>query len=99
MRLDCRDLEADLIRFEKDWSDYCKFFRPTQMIVAKTKRPDDKGFVRRYQEGGPRTPYQRVLESGVLDECAARALKERYESLNELAIRSPKGEGWWRWNT
>ncbi len=86
MRLDCRDLEADLIRLEKDWSDYCNFFRPTKMIVAKTKRADGKGFVRRYQEGGPRTPYQRVLESGVLDECAAKALKERYESLNGVQL-------------
>ena len=86
MRLDCKDLEDDLIRLERDWSDYCNFFRPTKMIVAKTKRADGKGFIRRYQEGGPRTPYQRVMESGVLDEAAAAALKARYESLNGVQL-------------
>ena len=86
MRLDCRDLEDDLIRLERDWSDYCNFFRPTKMIVAKEKRPDGKGFVRRYQTGGPRTPYQRVLESGILDQDEAAALTARRERLNGVQL-------------
>jgi len=86
MRLDCRDLEDDLIRLGRDWSDYCNFFRRTKMIVAKSKRADGKGFVRKYQEGGPRTPYQRVMESGVLSEEDARALRARYESLNGVQL-------------
>ena len=86
MRLDCRDLEDDLIRLGRDWSDYCNFFRRTKMIVAKSKRADGKGFVRKYQEGGPRTPYQRVMESGVLGEEDARALRARYESLNGVQL-------------
>ena len=56
------------------------------MIVAKSKRADGKGFVRKYQEGGPRTPYQRVMESGVLSEEDARALRARYESLNGVQL-------------
>lgn len=86
MRLDCRDLEDDLIRLERDWSDYCNFFRPTKMIVAKEKRPDGKGFVRRYQTGDPRTPYQRVLESGILSQDEAAALAARRERLNGVQL-------------
>ena len=86
MRLDCGELEDDLIRPGRDWSDYCNFFRRTKMIVSKEKRADGKGFVRRYQKGGPRTPYQRVIESGVLDREREAALRERYESLNGVRL-------------
>ena len=86
LRLDCLDLEDDLMRLESEWSDYCNFFRPTKMIVAKIKKPDGKGYVRKYQEGGPRTPYQRVLESGILSESEAEALKRRYESINGIQL-------------
>jgi len=86
LRLDCQDLEPDLIRLEAEWSDYCNFFRPTKMIVAKTKKPDGKGYLRKYQAGGPRTPYQRVLESGVLNEEEAKALTERYSRLNGIQL-------------
>ena len=86
LRLDCLDLEDDLRRLEAEWSDYCNFFRPTKMIVAKIKKPDGKGYVRKYQKGGPRTPYQRVLESGILSEPESEALKKRYESMNGIQI-------------
>ena len=86
LRLDCQDLEPDLMRLEAEWSDYCNFFRPTKMIVSKTKKPDGKGYVRKYQAGGPRTPYQRVLESGVLNEEEAEALTERYRRLNGIQL-------------
>ena len=86
LRLDCLDLEDDLGRLEAEWSDYCNFFRPTKMIVAKIKKPDGKGYVRKYQEGGPRTPYQRVLESGILSESESEALKKRYESMNGIQL-------------
>lgn len=86
LRLDCLDLEKDLIRLEAEWSDYCNFFRPTKMIVSKEKKADGKGYVRKYQPGGPRTPYRRVLESGILDETEAKALSERYEKLNGIQL-------------
>ena len=86
LRLDCLDLEDDLRRLEAEWSDYCNFFRPTKMIVAKIKKPDGKGYVRKYQEGGPRTPYQRVLESGILSGPESEALKKRYESMNGIQL-------------
>ena len=56
------------------------------MIVSKTKKADGKGYVRKYQDGGPRTPYQRVLESGVLTEDEAEALAERYRRLNGIQL-------------
>ena len=77
LRLDCLDLEDDLRRLESEWSDYCYFFRPTKMIVAKIKKPYGNGYVRKYQEGGPRTPCQRVLEPGILGESESEALKRR----------------------
>lgn len=86
LRLDRQDLEPDLMRLEAEWSDFCNFFRPTKMIIAKTKKPDGKGYIRKYQPGGPRTPYQRVLESGVLDEDSAKALKARHEKLNGIQL-------------
>ena len=86
LRLDCLDFEDDLRRLEAEWSDYCNFFRPTKMIVAKIKKPDGKGHVRKYQEGGPRTPYRRVLESGILSESESEALKKRYESMNGIQL-------------
>lgn len=86
LRLDCQDLEEDLVRLDAEWSDYCNFFRPTKMIVAKEKKADGKGYVRKYQAGGPKTPYQRVLESAVLGEEDAAALKARYEGLNGIQL-------------
>ena len=86
LRLDCLDLKDELMRLETEWSDYCNFFRPTKMIVAKIKKPDGKGYIRKYQEGGPRTPYQRVLESGVLSEEKAAALTARYRRLNGVQL-------------
>ena len=84
--LDCLDLEDDRRRLESEWSDYCNFFRPTKMIVAKIKKPNAKGYVRKYQEGGPLTPYQRVLESGILSKPESEALKRRYDSMNGIQL-------------
>ena len=47
---------------------------------------DEPGYVRKYQDGGPRTPYRRVLESGVLTEDEAKALTERYRRLNGIQL-------------
>jgi hypothetical protein len=86
MRLDCKDLEGDLVRLERDWSDYCNFFRRTKMIVSKGKKADGKGYARKYQEGGPRTPCQRVIESGILSQEQAEALTGKYRSMNGVQL-------------
>lgn len=86
LRLDCLDLEDDLRRPEAEWSDYCNFFRTTKMIVAKVKKPDGKGHVRKCQECGPRIPYRQVLESGILGESGSEALRRRYEGMNGVLL-------------
>jgi hypothetical protein len=61
---------------------YVNFFQPCLKLThkerfgAKVKKQYDKA----------RTPYQRVMESGVLTDEQAKALKEQYESLNPAQL-------------
>lgn len=57
--------------------------RPIRKLVAKER--DGARVVKRYDE--PRTPYQRLLESGVLAEDERRRLEARLRGLNPLALR------------
>ena len=84
MRLDCPDLEADLAELCSMWSDFHNFFRPCKMLVSKVKRADGKGFRRVFDK--PRTPFERVLESGVLTEEQKRKLMARKAKLNGVAL-------------
>ena len=45
------------------------------MLVAKEKRPDGKSFRCRYD--APKTPFQRLLDEGILSPEAEKALRER----------------------
>ena len=56
-----------------DWSDFRNFFCPCKMLVAKEKRPDGKGFRCRYDS--PKTPFQRLLDEGVLSPGQCRRLE------------------------
>lgn len=62
---------------------YKNFFQPTMKLVAKT-RVGGK-IHRKYDE--PRTPYQRLLESGQLSRKAEKQLRRQYESLNMAQLR------------
>ena len=84
-RIDCPDLEADLIRLCEEWSDFCNFFRPKKMLLSKVKRGDGKGFSCRYDR--PRTPYQRLLDEHVLSEEQERALRARRAGLHGIELR------------
>lgn len=64
IRLDCPDLEKDLIDICELWSDFKNFFCPCKMLIGKVKRDDGKGYRCRYDH--PKTPYQRVLDEHVL---------------------------------
>jgi len=64
IRLDCPELEKDLIEICELWSDFKNFFCPCKMLVEKVKRDDGKGYRCRYDK--PKTPYQRVLDEHVL---------------------------------
>ena len=84
-RIDCPYLEDDLVRLCEEWSDFCNFFRPKKMLVAKAKREDGKGFSCRYDR--PRTAYQRLLDEHVLSEEDARALARYRNSLHGIELR------------
>lgn len=60
------------------------FFKPMSKVVAK-ERVGAK-VKKRYDKA--RTPYQRLLESGVLDEEQQKALEELYLSLNPVKLKA-----------
>ena len=64
IRLDCPALRRELEKLCDDWSDFRNFFCPCKMLVAKEKRPDGKGYRCRYD--APKTPFQRLLDEGIL---------------------------------
>jgi hypothetical protein len=84
-RIDDPDLERELLLLCREWADFCNFFRPCKMLVSKAKRPDGKGFVRRYD--APKTPFRRVMESGVLTEAQKAELQKRHDTLNGIELR------------
>ena len=84
-RIDCRELEGDLIRLCDIWSDYRNFFCPCKMLVSKVKKEDGKGFVCRYDS--PKTPYQRVMEEPTVSDEEKARLTARKAGLCALELR------------
>ena len=84
-RIDCRELEGDLIRLCDIWSDYYNFCRPCKMLVSKEKKRDGKGFVCKYDR--PRTPYERVLEEPSVSEEEKSRLKAKKAGICALELR------------
>ena len=84
VRLDCPELEAELIALCKIWSDYTNFCCPSRMLLEKVARTDKKGFRGIYDT--PKTPFQRVLESGVLTDEQARKLEAYNARLNGIEL-------------
>lgn len=62
---------------------YKNFFQPTMKLVDKTR---EGGKIRRKYDQ-PRTPYQRLIESGQLKASAKKQLQQQYESLNVAELR------------
>ena len=62
---------------------YKNFFQPTMKLVEKVR--DGGKIHRKYDE--PKTPYQRLIESGQIPAAARKRLKEQYESLNVAKLR------------
>ena len=60
------------------------FFKPMSKVVAK-ERVGAK-VKKRYDKA--RTPYQRLLEAGVLEESQQQALEELYLSLNPVKLKA-----------
>ena len=66
------------------WSDFTNFFRPSKMLVEKTKCADNKGFKCVYDT--PKTPYQRVLEDPNVPHEVKSAIKLRRAKLSGIDI-------------
>jgi hypothetical protein len=62
---------------------YHNFFQPTMKLVEKVR--EGGKIHRRYDE--PRTPYQRLMESGPLSARAKPSLREQYDTLNVAELR------------
>ena len=62
---------------------YKNFFQPTMKLVEKV-RVEGK-IHRKYDR--PKTPYQRLIESGQISAAARKVLMTQYESLNVAALR------------
>lgn len=62
---------------------YKNFFQPTMKLKAKTRIG---GKIHR-QYDQPKTPYQRLLESGQLSRKAEKQLRRQYESLNVAQLQ------------
>ncbi len=63
---------------------YNNFFRPCVMLLSKTNRQDRNGYVYRYDK--PKTPFERVLESGILTKEQAERLCRKRASLNPVQL-------------
>jgi transposase InsO family protein len=59
------------------------FLRPVRKLVGKKRRGSRVSKV--YDR--PRTPYRRLLESGVLDEATARRLEEQFLAINPAQLQ------------
>ena len=62
---------------------YVNFFQPSLKLVSKI-RVDNKT-KKTYDEA--KTPYQRLINSGILDQQTKQRLKEYYDSLNPMELR------------
>jgi hypothetical protein len=63
---------------------YVNFLQPTAKLVSKER--DGAKVKKKYDEA--RTPYQRLLASGVLDKPQAESLAKLYASLNPVKLRA-----------
>jgi hypothetical protein len=62
---------------------YTNFFQPSMKL--KSKERHGARVTKKYDKA--RTPYQRVLESGFIDEVTKEQLRQRYESLNPAQLK------------
>jgi len=62
---------------------YKNFFQPTMKLAEKVRAGGK--IQRKYDE--PKTPYQRLMESGQISAAARKRLTAQYESLNVAQLR------------
>ena len=64
--------------------EYHNYVRPCVMLVSKVKRGDGKGYRKRYDY--PKTPVDRLLESGKLNNAVAERLRRKRDSINGVHL-------------
>lgn len=84
LRFSSREAQRSLEAVYRILPDYLNFFQPVRKLEATLR--DGARTRRVYTEA--RTPYQRLLDSGVLDDLTRERLERHYRSLNPLALRS-----------
>lgn len=65
------------------WPLYHNHFCPS--VKLREKRRDGARLIKRYDQ--PKTPYQRLLDSGVLDVQKRAALEQQHAALNPFALK------------
>ena len=81
-----RDTDNELIVVKeilKSIETYVNFFQPSLKLISKI-RVDNKA-KKIYDEA--KTPYQRLLNSGILDQLTKQRLESLYQSLNPMELR------------
>jgi hypothetical protein len=70
--------------YKNEWSQYQNFFLPTMKLQKKERiRSQNK----RHYEESPKTPYQRLIESGQVTSKAKENLQAVYKSLNPFMLK------------
>lgn len=69
--------------YRRAWALYHNHFCPSVKLVEKRRQGARQ--IKRYD--APKTPYQRLSESGVLDEQNRAALQEQHAALNPFALK------------
>lgn len=84
VRLDHPELQRAFSLLLEGICDYHNYVRPCVMLISKVKREDGKGFRKTYDN--PKTPVDRLLESGKLDPATAERLRKKRDSINGVHL-------------
>lgn len=83
-RMDCPDVISLLnCLYKTEWRLFHNFFCPSVKLIAKQRIASKT--IKRYDD--PKTPFQRVLESPLIDDGIKQNLKEQFLSLNPFNLR------------
>ena len=69
--------------YTNEWNDYFNFFIPSVKLIEKYRKKSK--IIKKYEK--PKTPYQRILESGYIDEKSKIVLSKYYQRLNPFHIQ------------
>lgn len=69
--------------YEKAWNPYRNFFVPCRKLIEK--RREGSKIIKRYDK--PRTPYQRLLDSGVLSPQQKKIIQQKLQQLDPITLK------------